>query len=494
MVAESLVLEQCGQYLSVSEDALHRIGDLFGRCLVTHDDPQHGTEVRRENRSLLRKSDGSRIPNSGLFPALQFLARQHGIDLQRRITPAIMSLPEPVHLELLRFPQVAQFVSRTSLGRIAIHPGIISEIIVADLSLAFPDARIVVLGEHSRQLARVASVLRDIGIRATQISSRVPLVTMDDAEESLPQVICSTPREAASIDFATAEIVIVLDASTCSHSSMQMTLSQMDAAFRLLGLIDVTRSVAPSAEDAMMATFGPEILRLQSHGLVRRDVHVAWVPTPRPAVAHDLTDPGFGACCYWLHARRNRRIKQVAEGLRTGTPLGQQNCGDVARCYGQPGYCPPTVTILVERPIHAAALSRLLPDWPVIATNESLNGMNSRFCAAVRRSRRRWFNGSHQIVLTSAAPQFRGETTDVVIWAGGGSSIDVIPRNWFSATEQGRKPMLIIDFQDRHNSVAQQFSGERQHAYLANDMFPIGNSAAQGRLAMFLYRQPGEHQ
>lgn len=491
MPAEPLLLEQCGQYLSVSEEAARQLGDLVGRCLVTHDDPQHGTEVRKATKSLLRAIDGSRIPNSGLFPALQFRAQQKGILLQRRITPAIVSLPEPVHLELLRFPQVAQFVSRTSLGRIAIHAGIMPENIIADLSSAFPDARIVVLGEYARQLARVASALCAIGIRATNISSRNPLLTLDDADES---VICSTPREAANIDFATASIVILLEASDCNHSSMQMTLSQMDAAFRLFGLIDSTRGAAPSADDAMMATFGPEILHLQPYGMVRRDVHVAWVPTPHPAIDLEMTDPGFGACCYWQHPRRNRRIKQLAEGLCSAIPLDRQAFGDVSRRYGQPGYCPPSVTILVERPIHAAELSKLLPHWPVIATNESLNGMNSRFCSAIRRSRSRWLDGSHQIVLTCAALQFRGEMTDVVIWAGGGTSIDIIPRNWFGAAEHARKPLLIIDFEDRHNSVAQQMSRDRRRAYLENDMFPIGISAAQGRMAMFLNRQPGEPQ
>ena len=88
MVGESLFLEQCGQYLSVSEDVIRQLGDLRGRCLVTVDDPQHGVEVRQSTRSLLRAADGSRIPNAGLFPSLQFIAQKRRIQLRRRITPA----------------------------------------------------------------------------------------------------------------------------------------------------------------------------------------------------------------------------------------------------------------------------------------------------------------------------------------------------------------------------------------------------------------------
>ena len=45
-------------------------------------------------------------------------------------------------------------------------------------------------------------------------TSRNPLVVLDDVDdEALPQVLRSTPREAANIDLSTADIVILLDAS-----------------------------------------------------------------------------------------------------------------------------------------------------------------------------------------------------------------------------------------------------------------------------------------
>jgi len=495
MVSESLLLEQNGQHLSVSNDVVQRLGDLVGRRLVTHDDPQHGTEVRKETVSLLRAADGRRLPNSGLFPALRFLAQRGGIRLQRRVTPAIRTLPDPIHLEFLSYPQVAQFAFHTPLGRIAIHPGIKPEDVIGDLASAFPDTRIVVLGGHARQLKRIAEALCARKIRAWSITTRFLLPLLDHLEdEEIPRVICSTPREAANIDFATAGIVILLDASACQHADMQMTLSQVDAAFRLYGLFDVTRVPAPSVVDATMATFGPDIIRLQSRLEVRREVHVAWMPTPPPEIDLDLKDPNFGRRCYWHHERRNRRIKQLAKGLRSASPLNRRSFGEVERRFGQPGYTPPSVTILVDRPIHAVELSRLLPDWPVIAADESLEGLDANFCDGVRQQRREWLDGSHQIVLTSAAPRFRGETSDVVIWVGGGKSLDAIPRRWLSAAVGSSNPILIIDFLDGHNQVAKSLSRDRRREYLQNDIFPIDISAAQGRLAMFLNRQPEAHQ
>jgi len=491
MVVESLILDQGGQHLSVSNEVVQRLGDIVGHRLVTQDDPRHGTVVRKETVSLLRTADGRRLPNSGLFPALWFLAGQRGIRLQRRVTPAIVSLPDPIHLEFLSYPQAAQFVFQTSLGQIGIHPGIRPEDVIADLALAFPETRIVVLGAHARQLKRVSAALCARKICATSISARFPLVALDDAEdEDLPQVICSTPREAANIDFATAGIVVLLDASACQHSNMQMTLSQIDATFRLYGLFDVNRVGGPSVVDATMATFGPDFIRLQSQRHVRREVHVAWVPTSPPEIDLDLKNSDFGRRCYWHHKDRNRRIKQLANGLRSASPLNRRSFGDVERRYGQLGYTPPSVTILVDRPIHAVELSRLLPDWPVIASDEAIECLDSAFCHTVRQHRREWLDGSHQIVLASAAPQFRGETSDVVIWVGGGKSMDAIPRHWFSAVEASSNPLLIIDFLDGHNKVAKSLSRDRRSEYLQNDIFPIGISAVQGRLAMFLDRQP----
>lgn len=491
MVTESLLLEQCGQYLSVSQDVIRQLGDLRGRCLVTVDDPPHGVEVRKSTRSLLRTDDGSRIPNSGLFPSLQFIAQQRRIQLRRRITPAIVSLPEPIRQEFLHFPQVAQFVFQNVLGRIGLHPGILIDDVIADVAFAFPMTRIVVLGEHVRQLKRIEQSLLATGVRACRASTVDSLGTIDDADESVPQVICSTPREAANVDFATAGIVILLDASTCQHETMQMTLSQMDAAFRLFGFFHLTHKLAPSAADVMMATFGPDVLPLQSGGLVRREVNVAWVPTPPPAVDLESSDPAFGKKCYWQHERRNRRIKHMAERLRSSSPLDRRSFGEFASLFDEPGFLPPSVTILVDRPLHAVEMSRLLPDWPVITNDDSLAGMDSRFCDTVHRTRRQWSCGTHQIVLASAAKQFRGELTDVVVWAGGGTSIDAIPRSWLSAHDPSRKPLLIVDFLDGHNPTTQRLSRDRRRAYLQHDVFPVGISASQGRLAVFLSRQKG---
>src|SRR4051794_11819821 len=121
MASELLILDENGQHLSIDDEAINILRDLVGRCLTTVDDPLHGSKVVKDSVSLLRTEQGERIPNAGLFPALKWQAGQKGIQLRRRITPAIVSLPEPIHLEHLCNPQIARFVYETPLGRIGFN-------------------------------------------------------------------------------------------------------------------------------------------------------------------------------------------------------------------------------------------------------------------------------------------------------------------------------------------------------------------------------------
>jgi hypothetical protein len=97
--------------------------------------------------------------------------------------------------------------------------------------------------------------------------------------------------------------------------------------------------------------------------------------------------------------------------------------------------------------------------------------------------------GENQIVLTESVRQFRGETSDVVIFAGGGESSDAILRQWLTAEYGSDKPLLIVDFLDEHHTDAKKLSKKRQWEYHNRDIYPVDISVAQGRLEMFLRRQ-----
>ena len=489
----SITIDQNGQHMTITDELLGLLGDQHGRILRAEDDERHGTTVSRSSRSLLRADDGARIPNAGLYPALQMAAQRRGYELRRRITPSLSALPSPGRTNWPRYPDIFQFIGEMPLGQIGIHAGVKIELLLADLALAYPTARIAALSKHRKQLSGLADRLGQRGIDSVSVSGRHTLPSIeDDSENSYPQVICSTPRAAADIDLAGTDIVIVLDAASCQHEDMNLALSQVDARFRLFGLFDVSRSYAPSSVDAMLATFGPEVIRLQEPGYIRRPVNYAFVATPHPLVHLNRDDRDFGVRCYWHHRRRNRRIKQLAIALRAGERLDVRKFGEVATAIDRADRPSPAVTILVERPVHAIELAKSLPAWPLIATDDDMRGHSGQFRNRAKRNRRSWQLGTHQIVTVDAAKSWRGDVTDVVIWAGGGQMADFLPYKWLRADVGTNKPLLIVDFDDQHNADAARMSGQRQRAYRTQDIFPAGISTSPGQLAMFLNRQARE--
>lgn len=493
----TMTLEQNGQHISIDDDQTRLLGgDLTGQCLIPIDDDRHGYDVVKGRVPLARLPHEAtsyciRNPNAGLYSALKWRAEQAGIRLRRQVVPGIRPLAEPTNLASLWFSQIAWFVHSQTLGRIGVPKSIKPEFVIGDLAHAYPGTKFVVLGNHVRQLDRIRGKLQGMGVHAVINSSRTPLVVPDDVEDDeLPQMICSTTAEAGNINLATTGIVLVLDANKCQQERMQLALAQINAQFRLFGFTDSDRMPAPSEIDAAFAVFGPKLLELHGTNRARREAHVAWIGTPPPNNSIKKKAPEFAQKCYWHHPRRNRRVRQLATALRAGGPIDSQVFGDVALLYGDRGYQPPNVAILVDRPFHAVELSVMLPDWPIVVGDDALLGMRGSFRSHVRRFRRQWTTGAHQIVLADSAQQFRGETSDVVIWAGGGEYIDAIPRPWLSSEYDLHKPLLIVDFVDGHNIDAQKLSCKRQQAYLDRDIYPVGISAAQGRLAKFLHRQP----
>lgn len=488
---ESIFLQQNGQYLFVSDELLERLGgELLGRCVHTVDDEQYGYRVVRDVVPLVRHPGRWRKPNAGLFSAIQWRAQQLGIRVHRLISPPISPLQPPIAHGSIRNPALLRFVHELPLGMIVLMPNTKPEHVIADLALGFPNTKIIVFGNRVRQLKRIAEQLRAEKIKAVSASCQESLFLPEVTDTNgLPQVIVTTPSEAGNLDLATSDIVVVMDAYKVGQDRMQLALSQMDARFRLFGISESDRHPAPSEIDAAFTVFGPERIELGTPEFSRRETHVSWVATPPPSSSVTSTDIQFAKRCYWRHERRNRRICQLASALRAGRMIDPVRFRDISMVYGPGEFSPPSVTILVDRPLHAAALSDRLPEWPVIINDAALEGLKGSFRNRVRRLRKQWSGGEFQIVLADSVGQFRGEVSDVILWTGGGTSIDAIPRAWQTSWRASERPLLIVDFLDAHNVDARRLAGQRRRAYWHRDIYPVGVSSAQGRLAMFLNRQ-----
>lgn len=482
-----LVITRNGQHISISDEVLNTLGDLTGRCLIASGDSRHGYDVRRASRSLLVSPEGSWIPNAGCLPMLRHRASQRGIQLIVHDEVPITPLPQPRNTPSLHFQQLAQFVFQHPRGLIKRPSRVPVEELIYDLALAFPDHRMVVLGNHVQQLdkirARLATKIEDV----QSVHAHRPIVVNED--DPMPRIVCSTFSEAAEVDLATSDIVLLLDAYHCVHDRAQHAIATMDGRFRLFGLTATGRKVSPSEADLAMAVFGPELLEVSSRGQSRRKVHVACVPVSGPKYDISKDDPKHWSKCYWHNERRNRLIRQLAEGLVSGNVPRSRKFRQVVEGLRLAGKSRCSVTILVQQLPHARALAKALPGWDIIAGEIPLNRCPGSFRNRVKKQRRRWTTGQRQIVLADAAEKFRGETSDVVIWTGGGKFADAVPDTWLYADDGAATPLLIVDLHDFHHATADCWSQCRKRGYYERNIFPPGVLVGQGRAALFLSQQ-----
>lgn len=491
----TLTLEQNGLHVSLTDEQIALLGDVTVPRIEALASAAHGYDVQRHRHSLLRSLEGLRIPNAGCLPLLSYRAAKQGFHLRVQQTPAISKLPEPENREDLNHPHLPEFVRSVERGLIRIPATFNESIIVAELADAFPECNILVLGanlaalEHLQHGLHAARVETD-GAEADHgpipiVHDRQPLILTNN--EEMPKLILSTFLGAGNLDFAISDLVIFLDAEQCVHERAQLILEQIDARFRLFGLTRAGRKKAPYEAGMVMAVFGPELIDLMADGGMRRDVHVAWVQNKQPKIHQERVNRDFDFRCCWHNERRNRTIATLAKTLASGTPFDPQKHRNVAAWFDGRPYRPQAVTILVDRLIHACALAKKLPEWPIIAGEDlDLFGLPVWVKTRLKRDRRGWRDGHQQIVLTDAAASFDGHHTDVVIWAGAGPYGAPIPKGWLGQRPGTELPLLVVDFLDLFNDQTREWQRKRQKDYEHHDIFEAGVDPVIGRIERFL--------
>lgn len=494
-----ITLEQNGQHIYLTDKQIELLGDLTVPRIGAITDSAHGYDLRRQRQSLLRSPYGHRIPNAGCLLPLFYWAASRGVYVRRQFISGIAQLPHPVNLDVLDYPGLAEFARTCERGLIQIADGFNAAIVIGELADAFPGQHIVVLGSDIATLYRLQGQLfkamEQAGIPETErepipvVHDRQRLPLADD--EQMPTLVLSTFLGAGEFDFAISDIVIFLEARQCIHARAQTILQQIDARFRLFGISRAGQQMSPYEAGVTMAVFGPELIDLMPGGQTRRDVHVAsvkheqqWIPGQRNATE-------FFRKCIWENDCRNQAVANLAEAL-TNADVNEELPNDVAAWLAERDSKPQAVTVLVNNLHHARALSQKLLDWPVIVNEDSdLSGMVGSFRNRVKRNRRRWLNGSHQIVMTDATQTFDGRHSDVIIWAGGGPHPPTIPNFWFGQRQDVERPLLIVDFHDNFNAQARNWSRKRQNGYGKQDIFGVGVEPVIGRIRRFLRQQPG---
>ncbi|QGJ68572.1 Hypothetical protein PBC10988_2330 [Planctomycetales bacterium 10988] len=488
--SQLIALQRNGQHLILDDALLHRLGDVKVSYQQTNESCRCGYKIDSVDCSLLKSPDGYRLPNAGCLPLLQELADRNGKMIQVVTSPPISPLPLPSAQASANHPILSEYVRNHSNGIISVPHGYEETSVIASLSEAYPQQKMLVLGSKTSRLKRILSNLAGSCVNETTrdrmafADGRLPLLLEPDQE--MPPLVFSTFKETANLDFSTADIVLFLDAKEAAHQKAQEALEVVDARFRLFGLLREDQKVSPYEEGVLMRVFGPERLFLRQGERTQRASQVAWVDHHQPTISMERIGPTFDYRCIWHNERRNREIVKLAKQLSNTDQLDPRKFPQPAQWLSSQDSNPKTITILVDRLDHAVSLGEQLRDWPIIISKSVfLEGYPARVRKRLNRDRRRMHYGTRQIVMTDMAESYRSRP-DILLWAGASPYPPSIPCKWREEDRDSNRPLLIVDFLDRFNRQTRKWSKSRKEIFAQQNIFEVGTDPTRERVHRFL--------
>jgi len=148
----------------------------------------------------------------------------------------------------------------------------------------------------------------------------------------------------------------------------------------------------------------------------------------------------------------------------------------------------PMVWLIVDDVEHALALKDCLRDWR-IGTGLSINvgGLTCDQRRQVMAGRSPFLTSPGPCIVTGAGMEEADlSQVDVLIRADGGTGLPPITHEQLAQAHTDCRPLLIVDFQDRHHPELRRRSRQRRPAYARRGWFPVGVEPAQARVNQFL--------
>jgi hypothetical protein len=360
--------------------------------------------------------------------------------------------------------------------------------LIAQVALAFRDRTIAVAAKRRADVRRLGRLLRK------HLPGMVDIVD-GPAPKRLRRVVVTTflGLGEPAVEIEKLDILVVPDAAEALEANARMAIPHAEAA-RLYGFLEIGRHLAPYDADWLAAVFGLEEVVIPRHGCIGRPVEVVAVKgVGGQGRAADLDTVALKREGLWRHGLRNRRIAALARALADGDRqrLDAEYPAVAARLAGRGG--PLTVALLVENVEHALAIAGRLPGWPIVAGSHvatvGLPGRPARLLA-----RRRWDGAGTpaRAIVTMAGLEGSGlERLDVLVRADGGRHVPpALDGIVIRASAPNRRPLLVVDVDDRHPPRLRQWARQRRAAYLERGWVVDGVGPAT-RVERFLADRPG---
>jgi len=455
--------------------------------LLTTRKPVYGGAGRgfaRETESLLRHSTVR--ANAGLLPIIR-----HCADLSCQDVRIVRHLPRrrppltqgPVHPGLPHDDSMLQLVDRHERGLIVLDRQQVSEaVLIAEVAAVYPHARIRVVGASREKLRRVGQALRkNLPTVTIMRNGRVP--------EFVDRVVLGTfvDMKEPELQIEQADFVFFLDARHAQHEHAQLMLLAQDSTYRLFGFLGDCQPLSEYERDWILATFGPHEVEIPRHEWTARTVHTVWSPIRAPFLAPTVEGVDLLRHGYWDNPVRNRRAAHLARAAAAGDRrellhyLDRQDADYVATRTARR-------TVLVAANIaHVCKICRFLPGWPVAVTpgfdDEALPAGHRHL---LRTGTGTWPTGERAIVTLGALPHTELGHPDILIWAAGGVAGGSALHHRLSIPVTHNRPMVAIDFDDKHSVELRRLSRQRCRNYDLAGWYPEGVDQATGRITQFL--------
>ena len=352
--------------------------------------------------------------------------------------------------------------------------------LIAQLILAFPHSRIAIAASTTNQLQDLKDQLGRYGVS-------ICVIEREYCPENPGRVVAGTYAALGhnEIESGKRHLLIALDAREIIGEQGQRLLCQVDARFRLLGLLPLGKRLTPREQDLIRAAFGFAEMILPAHGCLYR--HVEYVVSPindGPAISPNASPCELKARYIINNRIRNRRLARLAAAMAVGNASAASDFLSDANLHTG---TPKNTTIVVDGIDHAVDLAERLPGWPIVCGPDPLtDGLTPRQRALLAERKTIWPTGERQIVTVAAISTFDIGATDVLIWAASGPAGPQLSAMQLAVCPDNPRPLNIVDTDDRQHPQLRQWSRQRREGYEAKGWFPLGEDPVQRRIEQWL--------
>ena len=488
-----------GHWVNVPQRFLDEVGDFQVNRFELMPDGQ----ARLVKRSLFQTaivsptSAGFTFPSSGLTDAMLHAAREQGIPIRERHS-FISYLPAPVVSPSVQNPVVAGFIHTFPSGIIEFGGTITEAQIVAEVCLAFPQERVLVVSAHRKELRQIQERVPRYApsVKVIDVSDgHLPGDVQDVSEVESVQLVLCTPATTAALndtsgtDAGAFPIVLYLNARRAKDLMTKGFLLTTDPIFKIFGLRHVASDFDGEEREWAYNVFGPACVRVPDNGFERSQVSYVFLNNP-------------------FKLRNVRRRFEPLDAIRLVPHCTERNnlVGDVARalidrcrfkgdelvqCWLQQHQVEnPGVAIIVRNFQHAVKMARRLPAWSIFLPDGSddilvgLKSLNRRLVIerAVQRP------GNNPVICPAGyLPRFL-EIADpeITIDATGGERPLVFPNTWFRHPAGTHRQRLVIDIFDGAVALTRRISGKRMTQYEHSEFYPVIPNTSQEDLVLGL--------